>query len=324
MSSTLESIEMLLKKELPGVRQDVLLKDHTTFQIGGPARYFLEVRKKGMLVKALQTAKKLNLPFFILGGGSNLLVSDEGFKGLVVKIESENGIVLKSETVIEAPAGVQMEHLVDFSLQNHLEGLEWSGGLPGTFGGAIRGNAGAFGGEIKDSILEVEALDKDLNLHVLSNAQCQFSYRSSIFKKENWIVVSATLQCKKGHKENLEKIAQSRIDYRIEKQPLDLPNAGSIFKNCDLKWFSSEWQKELAHVVKQDPFPVVPTAYLISEANLKGTRAGGAEVSKKHPNFIVNIDNAKAADVLELIEIIKAKVKEKYGVMLEQEVQYLE
>jgi UDP-N-acetylmuramate dehydrogenase len=319
-----EKTVLQLKSLLPDIRENVFLKDHATFKIGGPATYFIEVRSKEDLIKAVTAAKTCGVPFFILGGGSNLLVSHEGFSGLIIKVLHEKGIVLKPGNIVEASAGVEMKELVSFCIDQALAGIEWSGGLPGTFGGAIRGNAGAFGGEIKDSILEVEALDDDLKVRQFSNKDCQFTYRSSIFKLNNWIVISAKLQLTPGDKKVIADIAQSRIDYRKEKQPLHLPNAGSVFKNCDLKWFSKEWQEKLAHVVKQDPFPVVPTAYLLSECNLKGTRIGGAEISTKHPNFIVNVENAKTQDVLDLIEVAKKAVKEKYGVTLEQEVHYLQ
>ena len=315
------------KKNLPGIKNNILLKKYTTFKIGGPAEYFLIVKKKENLIKAVKLAKKLKLPIFIFGGGSNLLVSDEGIRGLVVKIQNLDKKFkirkLKSDVIIETSAGIELKDLVEFSIKKSLQGLEWSGGLPGTFGGAVRGNAGAFGGEIKDIIFEVEALDKNFNLKKLSKKQCQFSYRSSIFKKNDWIVLSVVIKLKKGNKKDIRSVAQYCIKYRRDRHPWEYPNAGSIFKNCAFSGFSSGFKKKLSKVVKQDPFPIVPTAYLISELGLKGTKIGNAQISEKHPNFIVNLGGAKARDVLKLIDLVKQKVKKVYNIKLETEVQFV-
>lgn len=313
-----------MQKAFPGIKKHVLLKNHTTFKIGGPAEYFLLARTKKELLKTIYVAKKFRIKVFVLGGGSNLLVSDEGIRGLVIKFQSKESIQLKPHDIIEAPAGMVLSKVVTFSTERSLEGLEWAGGLPGTFGGAIRGNAGAFGGEMKDSIVKVLALDDALRLRTLSNSQCKFSYRNSIFKQKNWVVVSGLVKLKKGVKKELKEVANSHIAYRKERHPLEYPNAGSIFKNVPFAYFSGRWKKELLPVVKKDPFPVVPTAYLISEAGLKGATIGKAQVSPKHPNYIVNLGGAKAKDVLELITLVKKKIKQKYHIILEVEVQFLE
>jgi len=316
-----------LKKELPNVKNNILLKDHTTFKIGGPAEYFLIVKEKEKLIKAIKIAKKLKLPIFIFSGGSNLLVSDKGLKGLVIKIQDLDTKFKikrnKSGTMITANAGVELKSLTEFSIEKSLQGLEWSGGLPGTLGGAVRGNAGAFGGEMKDTVFEVEALDKNLNVRKLSNKQCQFSYRSSIFKKKNWIVLSAAIKLKKGNKKNIQSVALSHIKYRQDRHPWEYPNTGSIFKNCAFSEFSPKLKKSLLGVIKKDPFEIVPTAYLISELGLKGKKVGNAQISKKHPNFIVNLGGASAGDVLKLINLVKQKVKKAYNIELETEVQFV-
>ncbi len=312
-----------LKKQLPDIQKNVSLKEHTTFKIGGPAEYFLIVQKEDDLVRAINLAKKLKLPVFVFGGGSNLLVSDEGIKGLVIKVYNDSDVYIKNEDLI-AHAGVQMHKLVDASVHGSLQGLEWAGGLPGTFGGAIRGNAGAFGGEMKDSILSVEALDENLILQQLNNEQCEFSYRSSIFKKKNWIILSAILKLKKGTKKSLWDIAMSHIEYRKEKHPLEFPNAGSVFKNIPVKDLALKFQIEFADKVKQDPFPIVPAAWFIIGAGLAGKKIGSAQISEKHSNYIVNTDGAKAKDILKLIEAVQKKVKQRYGITLEMEVQYIE
>src|SRR3989344_6674965 len=170
-----DSIFNSFKKELPGLQKNVLLAKHTTFNIGGPAKYFLEASQKKEIVTALRFCKKNHIPFFILGGGSNLLVSDDGFSGLVIKRKDKN-ITLKSALIIQADGGVVLGDLVEFSINKSLSGLEWAGGLPGPVGGAVRGNAGCFGSETKDNILEVEALDHNFNLKKMEKKDCRFSY----------------------------------------------------------------------------------------------------------------------------------------------------
>lgn len=317
-----DKVFLKLKELLPKIRKNVSLKNYSTYKIGGPAKYFFVAKNKDGLIKALKISKKLKVPCFVLGGGSNILFSDKGFQGLVIKVENK-GIKLLNNNTILAGAGVELSKAVWLSAKRSLKGIEWAGGLPGTLGGAVRGNAGAFGGEIKDSILKVEALDKNFNFKKLSNKQCQFSYRSSIFKKRNWTVLSATIKLKKGDKKNIQSVSQSRIKYRKERHPWEYPNAGSIFKNCALSEFSPKLKKSLLGVVKNDPFPIIPTAYLIAESGLKGVKFGKAQISEKHPNFIVNLGGAKAQDVLKLIDLVKQKIKKIYNIKLKTEVQFV-
>ena len=312
----------ILKERLPNIQKNIPLKVHTTFKIGGSAEYFLTASKKDDVVSAIQLAKKIKLPIFVFGGGSNLLVADKGIRGLVIKIENSADIYVKDNDMI-VHAGVPMKALVEVSIRNSLAGLEWAGGLPGTFGGAIRGNAGAFGGEMKDAIFSVEALDNRLVLRQLNHTQCQFAYRTSIFKKKNWIILSATVRLKKGNKKQLQDIAKSHIAYRQEKHPLEYSNAGSVFKNIPVKGLAPKYQKEFADKIKQDPFLIVPAAWFIIGAGLAGKKIGGAQISKKHSNYIVNTGKATAKDVLLLIQTVKKKVKQKYGINLEMEVQYV-
>ena len=322
ISAMLDNTFNLLKKKIPHIKKGILLKDYTTFKIGGPAEYFLLANKKEDIITGIAVAKKLQLPIFVFGGGSNVLVSDKGVKGLVIKIANNHDITLKKNT-ITAGAGVVLGELVALSINHSLQGLEWAGGLPGTFGGAIRGNAGAFGSEIKNSISQVQALDKKLQLLKLNNTQCQFSYRSSIFKKKQWIILSAMVKLKRGEKKDLQQIANSRIRYRTEKHPLEYPNAGSMFKNVEFKKVPPKFQKLFLDKVKDDPFPIVPSAWFIIGAGLTGKRIGGAQVSKKHSNYIVNRGGATAKDILQLIHFIQKKVRQKYGVLLEMEVQFV-
>ena len=309
---------------MTSVQENVPLKDYTTFNIGGPAKYFFIAKTKEDIQEGVKKAKELNLPVFILGDGSNLLVSDKGFSGFVIKIEN---CELKIENSLAyAEAGVEFPTIVKETTERGLAGLEWAGGLPGTVGGAVRGNAGAFGGEVKDSIKEVQAIDSNGNIKTFTREECEFAYRSSIFKKKGWIVLSAIFQLKQGHKEAIQAVAKDHIKYREERHPLEYPNAGSIFKNCDLKLFSEELQKQFedADIVKVDPFPVVPTAYLIAKAKLQGLQVGDAQVSERHPNYIVNRGQATSKDVLGLIEKVKQAVKEKFFIDLEVEVQYVD
>jgi len=310
-----------LKEELPKVRENVPLKNHTTFKIGGPARYFFVARNSKDIAKAVSTAKKLNIPYFLLSGGSNILVSDKGFPGLVIKIQNTKYKIQGTKLYTEA--GVDVSTLVRETTQRGLAGLEWAGGLPGTVGGAVRGNAGAFGGEIKDSIAEVEAIDENGKKKKFSNKECGFGYRNSLFKKNGLIVIGAVFELKKSNKKEIQDIAKEHIVYRKERHPLEYPNAGSIFKNCDVKKVPKKLREELKDKIKKDPFPVIPTAVLLAKANLQGLQIGHAQVSKKHPNYIVNLGEASAKDVLQLIKKVKQRIKTKLSVDLEEEIQFV-
>jgi len=319
-----KEILVQLKKELPGLKRNVSLKAHTTFNIGGPAEYFFIAKKKEDVIKAIAIAKKLKLPLFIFGGGSNLLVSDAGIKGLVVRMKSSSKIFdVLPKNRIEAYAGVSLGNVVSFAIKKSLQGLEWAGGLPGTFGGAIRGNAGAFGGEMKDTVVKVQALDHSFKLRNFSYTQAQFSYRSSIFKEKGWTIVSAIVALKKGNKKELRAIADSRITYRKEKHPLEYPSAGSVFKNVDVKKIPAKFLKLFSEKIKEDPFPIVPAAWFIIGAGLAGKQIGQAQISKKHSNYIVNLGGAKAKDVLALVQLVKKEVKKEYDIELETEVQFI-
>lgn len=284
------------------IQHNVLLKDHTTFRIGGPAKYFFIAKTKEEIVEAIKWAGENDTPFFILGGGSKLLVQDNGFDGLVIKVQSSK-FKFQGDTIF-ADAGVRLNQLIEECRKKGLSGLEWAFGIPGiTLGGAIRGAAGAFNKSIFDIVKTVEVLDaSQLKIKALTKEQCRFDYRETVFKKnKNLIVLSAVLVLKKKNKKEIEKEMRDNRNYRKEHHPA-LPSAGSIFKN---------------------PSPEMPAAQLIAQAGLKGKRRGGAEVSSKHPNFIVNLGKASSGDVVELIKLLKAKVKEKFNIVLEEELQYL-
>jgi len=307
------------KKLLPGLKKNVSLKNYTTFKIGGPAKYFFETKNKKDLIKAILVAKSKKLPFFILGGGSNLLVSDEGFSGLVIKILFSKSYFLNSQ--ISAEAGTILAELLSATLNTGLTGLEWAAGIPGTVGGAIYGNAGAFKKSMKDitkTVTVLEIKNQKSNIKNLRNKDCKFCYRNSIFKqKKNLIILSATLQLKKGNKLKIEKRIKEYLNYRKETQPLNFPSAGSVFKNP--KNFSAG---ELGEEDKSSSLSFA-AARLIEECGLKGKRIGNVKISEKHANFIVNLGGGKAKDVKKLINLAKKKVKEKSGITLEEEICYL-
>lgn len=303
------------------MQKNILLKDYSNYKIGGPASNFLEISN-------IDELQRLNLDelrkFFVLGGGTNILISDEGFNGLVIK-NSIGGLEQKKDELYVG-SGVLLPSVVEYSIKNSLSGLEWAGGLPGTVGGAVRGNAGAFGGEIKDSVFQVESLDlKTLEIKKRNNSECNFGYRWSVFKKNsNELIISVTLKLKNGNKKDIEKIVNEKIEYRNNRHPLDYPNIGSTFKNIPLSSLPRKLQEEFWPYIKNDPFPIIPTAKLLALADLKGTRVGDAQISEKHPNFIVNLGSAKSSDVLSLIEIARKAVKEKWGIELEEEIMYLQ
>ncbi len=312
--------------------QNIPLKKYSNFKIGGPASYFYEFRTKEDLINALREWRdmggKVN-NIFILGSGTNILWNDDPFEGLVLKDSSS--FIKREKGLVIVDAGTLMPDLVGFCTQNSLSGLEWAGGLPGTVGGAIRGNAGAFLGEIGDSVWQVESLDiRTLEIQVRSREECNFGYRQSVFKNEEGrrpegsarreIILSVKFKFKKGNAEEIKRSTQEKIDYRIDRHPLDLPNIGSTFKNVNLKKVSKKVAKEFEKSIKPDPFPVVPAAKLLVGVGLRGKIIGGAQFSERHPNFIVNFNNAKATDVKELIALAKKEVKEKYNIDLEEEI----
>ncbi len=292
---------MEIKKILPELKQDILLKDYTTFKIGGKAKYFYKAETKEELIKAVKITKKIKLPFFILGGGSNILVADKGYQGLVIKMLHTNHLIL--DTKISTEAAVPLSLLVKKSLDSNLTGLEWGIGIPGTVGGAIRGNAGAFGKSISDIIKQVEVFNSEKEkIENYSQKDSSFAYRESVFKKRpELVILSAELELKIGNKEEIQKKMKECLDYRKNSQPLEFPSAGSIFKNL----------------------PDISAGQFIDQCGLKGKRIGNVEISEKHANFIINLGDGKAEDVLKLINLMKKQVKDKFNIQLEEEIQYV-
>lgn len=314
------------------LQRDISLKDYSNFKIGGNAKYFLDVASVEELIEGLKFWHEMSKDFkedekriFVLGGATNVLFPDEGINGLVIK-NSIDFIDLK-ENVLTVGGGTLMSKLLDFCIGNSLSGLEWAGGLPGTVGGALRGNAGAYGGETKDNILEVESVNTDtLEVKKRNKNECEFGYRTSIFKTKakNEIITFIKFFVTVKEKEEVKNLIEDKINKRKLRHPLEYPNVGSIFKNVPIGKFSKEVLNELSQYIKDDPFPVIPTAKLSFLAGVSGKTVGDAQLSTKHTNFIVNLGSAKATDVKKLIQIIQKAVKERFGVDLEVEVMFID
>lgn len=286
-------------------QKNVLLKDHTTFKIGGPAKYFFIAKTKEELTCAVNAGQKNKVPILILGGGSNLLVSDKGFKGLVIQLKISD-IEFKGNKILVG-AGFGLTKLAYLSAEQGLSGLEWAAGIPGTIGGAVYGNAQAFGDKISDAVEKVGILDlKTLKTKILPRKKCQFSLKNSIFKKnKNLIITSVFLKLRKGNKKEVQKKIKEHLNYRKKNHPINFPSAGSVFINFE------------------DKKEIVRAGYLIEQCGLKGKRIGNAQISEKHANFIINLGGAKATDVLKMIKVAKAEVRRKFKINLKTEIQII-
>lgn len=284
------------------VFENELLSKHTTFRIGGPARYFLTPDSIEGIKKAVSICKEQKIDFYVIGNGSNLLVSDKGYGGVVIKIGENLRKIRCEEDKIYATAGATLAGIAQVALRNSLTGFEFAAGIPGTLGGALVMNAGAYGGEMKQIVESAEVLDNEGNFIVLSNEELELGYRTSIIPKKGYIVLSAVI--KLDYTENREAISARMSELaaqRREKQPLEYPSAGSTFKRPE-GYFAGK---------------------LIMDAGLRGFTIGGAAVSEKHCGFVINKGGATADDVIRLMEHVKATVLEKFGVGLEPEVKLL-
>ena len=297
--------EILEKSKLnkENLYYDEPMAKHTSFKIGGPADVFIKVDNIEELKETLDLSKQNQIPLTIIGNGSNLLVTDKGIRGITAKLNLKD-IEIKNENnkqIIKVDAGVPVGLLAQKLLKEEIAGFEELSGIPGTIGGAVIMNAGAHGKELKDILKKVTAMDYNGNIHEFTNEECQFSYRNSRFQKEKYIILQATLELEKGNSTEIKEKMDEYMQFRKEKQPIEYPNAGSTFK-------------------RGEDFV---TAKLIDEAGLKGYKVGGAQVSKKHAGFIVNVDNAKAKDVIELTDYIKEKIEEKFGKKINLEIQII-
>ncbi|MDH4330475.1 MAG: UDP-N-acetylmuramate dehydrogenase [Candidatus Moranbacteria bacterium] len=301
------------------IQKNVLLAPYTTFKIGGPAKFFAEAKNEKEIIEVVRFSKENNLETFVLAGGSNILVNDDGFDGVVLRMR--NTSIEIGDRVIHCGAGAKFSEVVLKSVRNNLSGLEWAIGVPGDIGGAIRGNAGCFGGEISELVKEVKVLNMDnFEIETYTKKDCKFSYRNSIFKEnKHLLVVSAVFELSKGEKKESQKILRDIVLKRNSAQPKNF-SAGSFFKNpkVDNNKIIQEFEKDTGKPVKDG---IVPAAWIIESLGLKGEKIGGATVSKKHANFIINSGQASAKDVIMLSSIIKQKAREEFGIQLQEEVQ---
>lgn len=281
------------------IKENEPMRNHTTWRIGGPVELLVQPESTEELRQALQEAKASRKPFYVIGSGSNLLVADDGLAGTVIKLGgSLRGLQMTGQTII-AEAGVPLPFLARKAAEHNLSGLEFAAGIPGTIGGAVVMNAGAYQSQMSDIVTGVTCCDAEGKLLTLSTEQCGFSYRNSRFKQQkDLVVVSVQLELKAGKKEEILAQMQKNTTARNAKQPVEYPSAGSIFKNP----------------------PQDAAGRLVELVGAKGWRQGGAMVSEKHSNFIINTGAATCEDVLQLVKKVKQAVLDKTGVLLEEEI----
>ena len=283
------------------VRISEPMNRHTTFRIGGPADYFLLPSTAEEVKKILEICKEKELPYFILGNGSNLLVSDEGYCGVIIQLYRNYGGIIVEGTNIRAGAGALLSQIASAAKNASLTGFEFAGGIPGTLGGAVVMNAGAYGGEMKDVLKEVTVMTEQGEIMTIPAEKLEMGYRTSLVKKAGYLVLEAVISLKAGDVEEIKAIMKDLTEKRVSKQPLEYPSAGSTFKRPE-GYFAGK---------------------LIMDAGLRGYQVGGAQVSEKHCGFVINKGNATAADVCGLMKDVQEKVQEQFGVTLEPEVKFL-
>ena len=295
-----------LKKIIPeeNIKINEPMSKHTSFKTGGPAEIYIIGKTLEQIQAVLKYSNQNNIQLYIIGNGSNLLVSDEGIKGIVLKIAVDNIETLESDfgVLVKAGAGVKIMALAQILKKDGITGFEELAGIPGTMGGANYMNAGAYGKELKDIIVSTKAINKETGeIETLKNEEQELNYRSSIFKNRKYIIIETMLNLQKGIPEEIERKMNDFLNQRKEKQPIEYPSAGSTFKRGE----------------------GFITAKLIDECGLKGYQIGGAQISEKHAGFIINKNNATSKDILDLIKYTKKKVFEKFGVQIEEEVEII-
>lgn len=321
-----KEIEKVLKEKLPSanIKLNEPMKLHTSFKIGGPADFFITANNIQEIREVVNIAKENDLPLKVVGNGTNLLVKDNGFRGIILKTnlqeikitktknkdeintkykinEMESSINCKEEYIVNVQSGMALGKLAQILLKNEIGGFEFASGIPGTIGGAIKMNAGAYGGEFKDIVQDVTYLNEQNDIVVIQNMQCDFSYRHSLFSNKDYIILGCNLKLYKDTKENIKNKLDENLQSRREKQPIEYPSAGSTFK-------------------RGEDFI---TAKLIDECGLKGYTIGGAQVSEKHAGFIINKNNATAEDVINLIKHVTEIVYEKTGKKINLEIEII-
>lgn len=274
---------------------------HTTFRIGGPADYFLIPESYEQIAGILEICREEELPYFILGNGSNLLVSDEGYRGVIIQLYRNMSHVRVEGTKVYASCGALLSGIAAAAKNASLTGFEFAGGIPGTLGGAVVMNAGAYGGEMKDVLEEVTVMTKEGEILTIPAKDMQMGYRTSIVKTAGYLVLGAVISLQEGKLEEIKARTRELTEMRTSKQPLEYPSAGSTFKRPE-GYFAGK---------------------LIMDSGLRGYRVGGAQVSEKHCGFVINVGDATARDVRDLMDDVTNKVYEKFGVTLEPEVKFL-
>ena len=287
--------------EEDSIKVDEPMKKHISFKVGGPADFLVKPKTEEELSQVIKFAKKENIPFIVIGNGSNLLIKDGGIRGIVIELSDNFNNYEIEGNIIKAQSGALLSILGRNALKSSLTGFEFESGIPGTLGGALAMNAGAYGGEMKQVVKNVRLMDRDGNIFELSNEEMKFEYRRSILTTNDYIVLSAVIELQPG---NADEIKATMVDYanrRTTKQPLNFPSAGSTFKRPE------------GHFA----------AKLIDDCGLRGLSLRGAQVSEKHCGFVINSGDASAKDILDLIFIVKSTVNAKFGIMLEEEVKIL-
>lgn len=314
---------------LPNVREHVVMRDYTTFKVGGVADYFFEAKSVDELVKAVRAAFSLELPYFVLGNGSNILFSDYGFPGLVIKNSTVNIAIMKEKSQAIVDSGVMLPRLIMKLASDDLGGIEFLYGIPGTLGGAVYGNAGAWGSAIGDYIKNITLLENDPETGVPKIVQygadwMEFGYRKSKLKemkaKNKPVILTVRLQLARGQKEEIMRKLNTYQSKRQKVQPIGY-SAGSIFKNPipkELENISGTGTKSMPEFLKERT-----AGFMLESAGVKKMKIGLAEVSGLHANFILNRDNAKATEIRTLIEQMRDKVNQKFNVVLEEEIEYI-
>lgn len=292
-----------LKEFLPQlhVLQNELMSKHTSFRVGGPADFFIVPKTEEEVIHTLNLTKKFSLPLTVLGNGSNVLVKDKGIRGVVLKFCGGKNVTVVEDEILSCSAGVLLSSAANAAAEASLSGLEFAGGIPGSVGGGVFMNAGAYNGEFKDVLLDVSAIDLDGNKYTLTVDKLKLCYRHSIFADNGHIITNVRFKLSKGDKKEIKSKIQEFNQRRSDKQPLDLPSAGSTFKRPEGSYASK----------------------LIDEAGLRGFMVGGAQISEKHAGFIVNKNQATAGDILRLIEQVQEKVKTEFGIDLQTEVKII-
>ena len=283
------------------IKLDEPMKKHISFRVGGPADILVKPRTEEQIAKVIKLLKDEEVPYLVIGNGSNLLIKDGGIRGVVIEISNNFSDFTIEENMVNIQAGALLSFVGKAVLRAELKGFEFAAGIPGTLGGALAMNAGAYGGEMKDIVKSVRLVDTDGNIFDFTNEQMQFAYRRSILSNTDYIVLSAEIELEKGNYDDIKATMADFTQRRVTKQPLSLPSAGSTFKRPE------------GHFA----------AKLIDDCGLRGLTLRGAQVSEKHCGFVVNLGNATAKDLLDLMYVVKSTVKSKFGVTLEEEVKIL-